>query len=141
MELRPAFSARVMGTTSRASAKALKQMLSGYEEVSASLERECETAISGEPPPGSMAFFFTRQRNTHCASCKLLSASSRMRGLAPLQMMLTVLGAVGPVDLMPVTLVMREPSDETSSIRSALASLSSVNESMSAMGLQPVLCG
>jgi hypothetical protein len=62
-----------------------------------------------------------------------------MRGLAPLQMMLTVLGAVGPVVLMPVTLVIREPSDETSSIRSALASLSSEKESMSAMGLQPVL--
>jgi hypothetical protein len=54
-------------------------------------------------------------------------------------MMLTVLGAVGPVVLIPVTLVMREPSDETSSIRSALASLSSEKESMSAMGLQPVL--
>jgi len=53
--------------------------------------------------------------------------------------MLTVFGVLAADRaLTPVSFVKREPNDETSSIRSAEPSLSSVNESTSAMGLQPV---
>ena len=50
---------------------------------------------------------------------------------------------VCPADLcvMPVSLTMRAPEVETSSRRSAVPSFSSLKESMSAMGLQPVDCG
>ena len=73
---------------------------------------------------------------TQRASWRLRSASSRMRALAPRTTMLTVC----PADLcvMPVSLTMRAPEVETSSRRSAVPSFSSVKESMSAMGLQPV---
>ena len=84
---------------------------------------------------GGVYFFLTRHRITHSASCKLRSASSRMRLLAPRQTIDTV--CTGP--LTPVTLTVREPEAWTSSMRSAEPSLSSEKESISAMGLQPVL--
>ena len=93
-------------------------------------------AISGAPPPAMSARFFTRQRITHRASWRERSASSRIKELAPRQMIETV----EPADLCvtPVTFTVREPEDCTSSISSAEPSLSSVKESMSAIGLQPV---
>ena len=51
MAFRPAFSANVLGMTSRASANALKHMLSGYERVSASRESVFDMYVSGAPPP------------------------------------------------------------------------------------------
>ena len=72
---------------------------------------------------------------THKASWRDLSASSKMRELAPRQSTDTV----NPAALTPVTLTTRAPDELTSSTRSADPSLSSVNESMSAIGLHPVL--
>ena len=73
---------------------------------------------------------------TQMASWRERSASSRMRALAPRTTMETVRPAERCV--MPVSFTIREPEDCTSSRRSAAPSLSSVKESMSAMGLQPV---
>src|SRR3569833_744974 len=134
MELRPAFSASVVGMTSMASAKAFQQMASVPDNSRAFLLSWAAISISGAPPPAMRAFFLTRQRTTQRASCSDRSASSRMSELAPRTTTETVL----PVDLVPVTFTMREPDDCTSSTRSALPSLSSVKESMSAMGLHPV---
>lgn len=49
--LRPAFSARVNGTTSRASAKALKQYCSIPVSVSDNSINLNDSSISGAPPP------------------------------------------------------------------------------------------
>lgn len=62
MAFNPAFSARVFGMTSKASAKALKHMLSGYADVRASRESAYETAVSGAPPPGKRALDRSQQR-------------------------------------------------------------------------------
>ena len=96
-------------------------------------------AISGAPPPAMRARFLTRQRITQRASWRERSASSRMSELAPRQIMETVLGIVGDLWDMPVIFTVREPRAWTSSRSSAVPSLSSVKESMSAIGLQPVL--
>jgi len=59
--------------------------------------------------------------------------------LAPRQIMETVFGPTVDLCDMPVTFTMREPEAWISSRRSAVPSLSSVKESISAIGLQPVL--
>lgn len=74
---------------------------------------------------------------TQRASWRERSDSSRTRVLAPRQTMETVWPA--DLDVMPVTLTVREPEEETSSMRPAAPSLSSVKYSMSAIGLHPVL--
>ena len=51
----PAFSARVVGMTSRASAKAWTQIASMPERVRPYFERDWETSISGAPPPAMSA--------------------------------------------------------------------------------------
>lgn len=130
----PAFSASVVGITSIASAKAFQQIASVPVRLRLCLEIWDAISISGAPPPAIKAFFFTRHLITQRASWRLRSASSRMREFAPRQTMLTVL----PAFLVPVTLTIRDPLVWLSSIRSALPSLSSVKESMSAIGLHPV---
>ncbi|ANB11289.1 hypothetical protein AWJ20_4093 [Sugiyamaella lignohabitans] len=152
MLLIPAFSARVVGITSSASANSFQQNDSVPESVRASLVRTRAISTSGAPPPAIRAFSFTKQRITQRASCKERSDSSRINWLAPLQMMETVdvEPEAEPLPLpellsdpllaaVPLTLITRDPEDSTSSTRSAYPNLSSVNESMSAIGLQPVL--
>ena len=142
MLFNPAFSANVVGMTSMASAKAFQQIASVPLNSLDLVERALAMAISGAPPPAISARFFTRQRITQRASWRERSASSRMRLLAPRQIMETVLGVlVGGLCVMPVIFTMREPEAWTSSRSSAVPSLSSVKESMSAMGLQPMLYG
>jgi hypothetical protein len=137
MLLSPAFSASVVGITSMASAKAFQQMASAPVRLRDWWLRALAMAISGAPPPAMRAFFLTRHRMTQRASWRLRSASSRMRVLAPRQTIETVCPA--PLCVTPVTLTIREPEAWASSMSSAEPSLSSVKESMSAIGLQPVL--
>lgn len=136
MLLRPAFSAKVVGITSIASANAFQQIASVPVSSLARLDSEVEIAISGAPPPAMRARFLTRQRITHSASCKERSASSRMRTLAPRTRIETVLPA--SLCVIPVSFTVRLPDDWASSSSSADPSLSSVKDSTSAMGLQPV---
>jgi hypothetical protein len=134
MLFNPAFSARVVGMTSIASANAFQQIASVPFKARDCLESWAAISISGAPPPAINAFFLTKHRITHKASCRDRSASSRIKVLAPLQTMLTVLPAL----LVPKTLTILDPLAWTSSIRSALPNLSSVKESISAIGLHPV---
>lgn len=62
MLFNPAFSASVVGMTSRASANAFQQMDSVPESWRASVESWCAISISGAPPPARSAFFLTRER-------------------------------------------------------------------------------
>lgn len=138
MLFKPAFSANVVGTISMASANAFQQMASVPLSSRACLVKEVEMAISGAPPPAMSARFFTRHRITQSASWRERSASSRIRLLAPRTRTETVLPA--SLCVMPVNFTMRAPDVWASSRSSALPSLSSVKDSMSAMGLQPVDC-
>lgn len=117
-----------------ASANAFQQMASVPVNSLACCANCDAISISGAPPPAINAFFLTKHLTTQRASWRLRSASSRMRELAPRQTMETVLPAL----LVPVILTSLEPEVWASSTRSAEPSLSSVKESMSAMGLQPV---
>ena len=60
MGLRPAFSANVYGTTSRASANCRKQYCSMPVSVLAYSVRRIESSISGAPPPAISALSLTR---------------------------------------------------------------------------------
>lgn len=153
MGLRPAFSARVYGMTSRASANArtIKELTPFiYLDIFASC---WEISTSGTPPPGTSPLFFTRERTTHKASCKLLSASSitliiyiirtynwkkriLTREFEPRHKIVMVLA----FDWTPVIFKMRESSDNfTSSQRSAWPNFSGVRLSMWAMGTAPIV--
>ncbi len=134
----PAFSASVVGITSIASAKAFQHIASVPVRLLDWCASDWAMAISGAPPPAINAFFLTRHRITQSASWRLRSTSSRISELAPLHMMETVCPA--PLCVTPVTFTTREAENWTSSISSAEPSLSSENELMSAIGLQPVLC-
>lgn len=133
MGFKPAFSARVVGITSKASANAWKQYCSMPVRVFAWSINFCDTSISGAPPPAIKAFFLTRHLTTQRASWSERCDSSRTSELAPRQRTETVL----PACFIPVILTTRDPEDSTSSTRSAYPSLSSVKDSTSATGLQP----
>merc|ERR1719389_706731 len=83
MGLSPEFSARAMGTSSSASAKARIAYCSGPVAASAALLTATEHAISAAPPPYTILLSLTRLRTTHIASCKLLFASSTIILLPP----------------------------------------------------------
>merc|ERR1719370_2424786 len=94
MGLRPAFSARVEGIISRASANALKQYASAPVRVLACNISSLATSVSGAPPPAMRNLFLTRHLITHKASCKDLSASSSINLFEPLIMIEHVLPGV-----------------------------------------------
>ena len=154
---RPAFSASVVGTTSSASPNALQHTASVPVNSRASVVNWCAISISGAPPPATIARFFTKHLTTQCASCKDRSASSRTREFAPRTRSDTVRGCESfPLGVLveveepvvcagagdertPVTFTNREPRLLSSSTRSAEPSLSSEKDSISAIGLHPVL--
>ncbi|KAH3680948.1 hypothetical protein WICMUC_000091 [Wickerhamomyces mucosus] len=98
-----------------------------------SFDKVLETSISGAPPPAINAFSLTKQRITHKASCNERSVSSKIKLLAPRQTIETV-GWV--TFLTPVISTILEPDDSISSTKSAEPNLSSVNKSISEIGLQ-----
>lgn len=139
--LSPAFSARVCGTTSKASAYALTQY--AWAPTS-SLEYSWsfwDTSISTALPPGTRALFFTRLLTTQSASWRDLSASSRtcmvsgyeytswFEPLSKIEIVFPWLGT--PV----IFTILLSPPTETSSISAAFPSLSAVKWSMWATGL------
>mmetsp|Transcript_9052 Transcript_9052/g.15311 ORF Transcript_9052/g.15311 Transcript_9052/m.15311 type:complete len:262 (+) Transcript_9052:202-987(+) len=73
---RPAFSARAMGMSSNASAKARMAYCSMPGTVSAKADTAREQAISAEPPPYTTRLSLMRLRTTHMASCSDRLASS-----------------------------------------------------------------
>merc|ERR1719244_2267169 len=83
-----------MGIISRASANALKQYASAPDTVLACNINSLATSVSGAPPPAMRNLFLTRQRMTHRASWRDLSASSRTNLLEPLITMEQVLPGV-----------------------------------------------
>mmetsp|Transcript_16167 Transcript_16167/g.39090 ORF Transcript_16167/g.39090 Transcript_16167/m.39090 type:complete len:238 (+) Transcript_16167:383-1096(+) len=79
----PAFSAKVKGMTSKACAYSLTTMLSSPFKVRAQAANFTASSISGAPPPGIIALFFTRERTTHRASWMDRSVSSSTMRLEP----------------------------------------------------------
>lgn len=82
--LRPAFSARVSGTTSNASAYALMQYWSAFSYVWLNLYSYCAISTSTLAPPGTRNGFLIRDLMLHSASWIERSASSMISLLAPL---------------------------------------------------------
>ena len=76
MGLSPAFSAKVKGMISKASAKDLMIILLTPSKVRPYAANFKEIWISGAPPPGIIPFSLTNDLTTHKASCMDLSVSS-----------------------------------------------------------------
>merc|ERR1719217_570824 len=129
----PAFSARVYGTTSIASANARTQYCCMPSSSFAHLDSLYETCISGAPPPGVRKRFLTRQRRTQRASWSERSDSSRTSLFDALQRRVTVLPAPGT----PETRTILPSPVVCSCTRSARPSFSAWNVSTLAMGMQP----
>mmetsp|Transcript_54354 Transcript_54354/g.123918 ORF Transcript_54354/g.123918 Transcript_54354/m.123918 type:complete len:252 (-) Transcript_54354:863-1618(-) len=79
----PLFSARAIGMSSSASAKARRAYCSVPVTWSASLAMALEQAISAAPPPYTMRFDLMRFRTTHMASCSDRFASSTIMEFPP----------------------------------------------------------
>merc|ERR1719352_459330 len=133
MASRPAFSARVYGTTSSAWANSRTQYCTIPSTELAHLDSSYDNCISGAPPPGVRKRFLTRQRSTQSASCSERSDSSSTSLFDALHSSETVLPALGT----PVILTILPSPVEHSSTRSALPSFSAWNVSMLATGRQP----
>mmetsp|Transcript_26845 Transcript_26845/g.75051 ORF Transcript_26845/g.75051 Transcript_26845/m.75051 type:complete len:212 (-) Transcript_26845:948-1583(-) len=133
MGFRPAFSAKVNGMTSKASANALTQNASAPSRVFAHCPSWRETSTSGALPPAIMYCFCTRHRMTHIASCRLRSASSSTSLLLPRSSTL----AVRPMFWMPEMRTILPLPVDTSSALAAIPSFSVFMWSTWAMGLHP----
>mmetsp|Transcript_735 Transcript_735/g.1701 ORF Transcript_735/g.1701 Transcript_735/m.1701 type:complete len:435 (-) Transcript_735:358-1662(-) len=89
----PLFSARAVGTASRASEKARMAYCSTPGTLSAASSTAMPHAISAEPPPYTMALDRTRLRATQMASCSERLVSSIIILLPPRTKMVTALDA------------------------------------------------
>mmetsp|Transcript_11668 Transcript_11668/g.18987 ORF Transcript_11668/g.18987 Transcript_11668/m.18987 type:complete len:285 (+) Transcript_11668:69-923(+) len=132
---KPAFSAKVYGTTSKASAKALTQNWDCPLRVFAYWDRRRASSASGAPPPTMRNLFLTKQRTTHKASCNDRSASPRTNLFDPRQRTVTVLPLFGQ----PVTLITLPDPRDTSSTSFAWPSFSGRKLSTWATGRHPTV--
>mmetsp|Transcript_45949 Transcript_45949/g.80302 ORF Transcript_45949/g.80302 Transcript_45949/m.80302 type:complete len:251 (-) Transcript_45949:939-1691(-) len=122
---RPAFSARAIGRSSRASAKARMAYCSIPGTVSAKADTAREQAISAEPPPYTTRLSLMRLRTTHMASCRERCASSTIILLPPRISTVTALEQAQSSMTSMRSLVVPKLTSRTVPARPSLASLSS----------------
>mmetsp|Transcript_118621 Transcript_118621/g.281569 ORF Transcript_118621/g.281569 Transcript_118621/m.281569 type:complete len:214 (+) Transcript_118621:253-894(+) len=135
MPCRPLFSAKAMGTTSRAVAKAFMLYWSMVCSLSAAARIASEAAISLAPPPGTTRGSRIRFLTQQLESCRQRLASSTTIWLPPLTRTVTALDF--PHSSMMSICSFMVPK-VTSRTRPALPSLSAVNSSNRGTILPPV---
>mmetsp|Transcript_9548 Transcript_9548/g.25964 ORF Transcript_9548/g.25964 Transcript_9548/m.25964 type:complete len:344 (-) Transcript_9548:570-1601(-) len=123
----PAFSASESGTTSRASANALRPHCSMPGTVSATPWIANEQAISAAPPPYTIRLSLTRFLATHRASCRDRLVSSTIILLPPRTKMLTALVFLHPSTTSCVSCVVPNPTSRTVLAKPSLSGVSSSN--------------
>mmetsp|Transcript_27580 Transcript_27580/g.60248 ORF Transcript_27580/g.60248 Transcript_27580/m.60248 type:complete len:234 (-) Transcript_27580:891-1592(-) len=122
---RPEFSARAIGTASRASAKARKAYCSTPGTVSAAASTASEHAISADPPPNTTWLLRMRLRATQMASCRERLVSSSIILLPPRTKMVTALQLLHFSMYSMRSLVLPNATSRTQPARPSLSAVSS----------------